>query len=67
MTDQPFLAPDADREAALDAATVLLGLRVETAWRPEVVAHMKVIAEAARLILDFELEDEIEPAPVYRP
>ena len=58
---------DEDRAAFLDAAIEMLGLAVAPEWRAEVLAHMKVTAEAARLVLDFPLDDELEPAPVFMP
>ena len=58
---------DTDRAAVLDAATALLGLAIDPAWRESILAHMKITGEAAQLVLEFRLEDEVEPAPVYRP
>ncbi len=58
---------DADHTATLDAAVAQLGLVIDPAWRESILAHMKAISEAAQLALDFPLEDEVEPAPVYRP
>jgi 1-carboxybiuret hydrolase subunit AtzG-like len=56
-----------DRVAALNAAIDLLGLPVAEAWRSAALANMKVIGEAAQLVLDFPLADEDEPAPVFTP
>ena len=56
-----------DRIAMLDAAIAQLGLAVAPAWREAVLIHMEVIADAARLVEEFPLEDESEPAPVFRP
>jgi hypothetical protein len=67
MANLPPLPTDKDREAALDAMTALLGLTIEPLWREAILAHMKVTGEAAQLVLDFPLEDDIEPAPVFRP
>lgn len=62
------MAPDdKDRAAALDAAVALLGLTVASEWRDVVLAHMKVIGEAARLVEEFPLEDEAESGPVFQP
>jgi len=61
------LPSDDARAAALDAAIALLGLVVAPEWRICVLAHMNVTAEAAQLVLDFPLDDELEPAPVFRP
>jgi len=53
-------------KAIIDAMAPLLGLSIEPAWRGEVAANLKVVASAARLVLEFPLEDELEPAPVFR-
>lgn len=45
----------------------MMGLTIEEAWRPVVVMHMTAIGKAAQLVMDFELPEDIEPAPVYRP
>jgi hypothetical protein len=64
----PFRPPtDEDIGAALDAAVAQLGLVVDPAWRKDILAHMKLTGAAARLVLEFPLEDELEPAPVFRP
>jgi len=52
--------------AAVDAAAALFGVPLESAWRAAAVANFATIAAAARLVLDFPLEDEAEPSPVFR-
>jgi Protein of unknown function (DUF4089) len=52
--------------AVVDAMAPALGLTVDPAWRGEVIAHWLATARAARLVLAFPLEDELEPAPVFR-
>jgi len=58
---------DEDRAASLDAAIAMLGLVVAPESRAEVLAHMKVTEEAARLVLGFPLDEGLEPAPVFSP
>ena len=61
--------PDGEAKAAaavVDAMAPALGLTVDPAWRGEVIAHWLATARAARLVLAFPLEDELEPAPVFR-
>jgi hypothetical protein len=67
MTAAPPPPSDEERAASLDAAIRMLGLVVAPEWRAEVLAHMKVTAEAARLVLDFPLDDTVDPAPVFSP
>ena len=69
MTDMPELPPplgDEDADAIIDAMAPLLGLAIEPAWREAVATNLRVVANAARLVLEFPLEDELEPAPVFR-
>lgn len=62
----PPLPPEAI-EAHLDAATALLSMTVENAWRPSILAHLAATMTAARLVAAFELDDEMEPAPIFAP
>ena len=62
MADQPF-----DAEAYVDAAAALIGLTIDPAHRPGVVANLERIAQMAALVMEFPLPDEAEPAPVFRP
>ncbi|MDB5557323.1 MAG: hypothetical protein JWQ36_257 [Enterovirga sp.] len=69
MTDATPPSPtldDAGAAAIVDAMAPLLGLSIDPAWRGEVAMNLVVIANAARLVLDFPLPDELEPAPVFR-
>ncbi|MFO1109448.1 MAG: DUF4089 domain-containing protein [Bradyrhizobium sp.] len=49
----------------IDAVAKALGLRVEDAWRPAVRANLEVSLRLGRLVDEFALPDEIEPASVY--
>ena len=40
--------------------------RIDPAYRDGVKLNMHATANAARLVLEFELDDEAEPAPVFR-
>ena len=42
-----------------------LALPVEEAWRPAVRANLEVSLRLARLVDEFALPDETEPAPVF--
>ena len=57
---------DSQAAAAVDAAEALFGVALEPAWRAAAVANFAAIAAAARLVLDFPLDDEAEPSPVFR-
>ena len=52
-----------DRWIASSAA--LLGLPIEAEWMPAIRANVEVTLQMAKLVEEFPLEDEAEPAPVY--
>lgn len=49
----------------IDAVSKALGLPVEDAWKPAVKANLEVSLRLARLVDEFVLPDETEPASVF--
>jgi hypothetical protein len=49
----------------IDAVSNALALPVEDAWRPAVRANLEVSLRLARLVDEFALSDEAEPASVF--
>jgi Protein of unknown function (DUF4089) len=49
----------------IDAVASVLALPIESAWRPAVRANLEVSLRLARLVDEFVLPDETEPASVY--
>jgi 1-carboxybiuret hydrolase subunit AtzG-like protein len=49
----------------IDAVSKALALPVEQTWRPAVRANLEVSLRLARLVDEFTLPDETEPASVY--
>jgi hypothetical protein len=49
----------------IDAAAKALALPIEDAWKPAVRANLEVSLRLARLVDEFALPDESEPASVY--
>jgi hypothetical protein len=49
----------------IDAAAKALSLPVEEAWRPAVRANLEVSLRLARMVDEFALPDEAEPASVF--
>ena len=49
----------------IDSVAKALGLRVEPDWRPAVRANLEVSLRLGRLVDEFTLTDETEPASVY--
>lgn len=49
----------------IDAVAGALALPVEEAWRPAIRANLEVSLQMGRLVEEFALPDETEPAPVF--
>ena len=49
----------------IQAASKALGLVVDDGWRPAVKANLEVSLRLARLVDEFVLPDETEPASVF--
>ena len=49
----------------IDAVSKALGLPVEDGWKPMVKANLEVSLKLARLVDEFVLPDETEPASVF--
>jgi hypothetical protein len=49
----------------IDAVTKALALPVEEAWRLSIRANLEVSLRLGRLVDEFALPDETEPAPVF--
>jgi hypothetical protein len=49
----------------IDAVSKALGLPVDEAWKPAVKANLEVSLRLARLVDEFVLPDETEPASVF--
>ena len=52
-------------DSYIDAVATALALPVEEAWRPAVRANLEVSLRMARLVDEFPLPDETEPASIY--
>jgi hypothetical protein len=52
-------------DAYIDAVGKALALPMNEAWRPAVRANLEVSLRLARLVDEFPLPDETEPASVY--
>jgi hypothetical protein len=49
----------------IDAVSKGLALPVDEAWRPAVKANLELSLRLARLVDEFKLSDETEPASVF--
>jgi hypothetical protein len=62
----PGLALDATSlKLQIDGAIASTGLTIDPEWRASIDAHFEAIAKAAALVMEFPLEDELDPAPVF--
>ncbi len=52
-------------DSYIDAVALALALPVEDAWRPAVRANLEVSLRLARMVDEFALPDETEPASVF--
>jgi len=52
-------------EVYIRTAATALGIPLEEAWMPEIRANLAVSLRLANIVADFDLPDEIEPAPVF--
>jgi hypothetical protein len=50
----------------IDSAAKALALPLDPAWKPAVRANLDVSLKLARLVGDFPLPDDAEPAPVFK-
>jgi hypothetical protein len=59
-------APPSDPlDGFIDAALRVLALPVEPQWRAAVKANLEVNLRMAKLVAEFALPDETEPAPIF--
>ena len=49
----------------IDAVSKALALPIDDAWKPAVKANLEVSLRLARLVDEFPLSDEAEPASVF--
>ena len=64
----PSLPADpAALDAFIDAGAALSGLTVDPAYRTGVRIHLNAVTNSAKAVLAFEIKDDAEPGPVFRP
>ncbi len=60
-------AEERDLERLLDGAIGTFALTVAPEWHREAMAYLRNIADAAAFVMAYDVGDECDPAPVYRP
>jgi hypothetical protein len=56
-----------DIDAYLDQTAAILGLKIDPAYRPGVRGNLERTFAIAKAVTEFDLPDELEAAPVWRP
>jgi hypothetical protein len=56
-----------DPERVVDAMAPMLGFDIGPEARAAVILHLELTARIAAPLVAFELPDEVDAAPVYRP
>ena len=51
----------------IDTVSAAMGLAIDPSWKASVRANLDVTLKMARLVQEFPLPDEIEPANIYEP
>jgi hypothetical protein len=59
------MSEDDITEAWIRSSAAMLNIPLETAWLPTIRANVEVTFRFAKLVEEFPLPDEAEPAPVY--
>lgn len=49
----------------IDTVAEALALPIDAAWKPAIRANLDVTLKMARMVQEFPLPDEIEPASIY--
>ena len=53
-------------DALIDAGTFLLGIGMKPQWRQAVRMHLAISLRHAATVLETQLSDDLDPAPVFR-
>lgn len=59
------MPPTDPLDTYIDAAAAVLGLPIDLAWKPAIRANLDVSLKMARMVQEFPLPDEVEPANTY--
>ncbi|MDR3533919.1 MAG: DUF4089 domain-containing protein [Rhodopila sp.] len=57
---------EARLDALIDAGTAAVGIEMKAEWREAVRMHLAISLGHATTVLDAELSDHLDPAPVFR-
>ena len=57
---------EAALDALIDAGTAMLGIEMKPQWRQAVRMHLQISLGHAAEVLQQDLPDHLDPAPVFR-
>jgi hypothetical protein len=57
---------DAALDALIDAGTALAGIEMSPQWRQAVRTHLQISLGHATVVLESDLPDHLDPAPVFQ-
>ncbi len=57
---------DATLDSLIDAGTMVLGIEMKPQWRQAVRMHLAISLAHAATLLETELPDHLDPAPVFQ-
>ncbi|WP_428484957.1 DUF4089 domain-containing protein [Rhodopila sp.] len=57
---------DAALDAWINAGTAALDIEVKPDWRSAVRMHLRISLDHAKTVLAADLDDHLDPAPVFR-
>jgi hypothetical protein len=57
---------EAALDALIDAGTSALGIEMKSEWRQAVRMHLAISLGHAATVLETQLPDHLDPAPVFR-
>jgi hypothetical protein len=57
---------DKTLDAMIDTGTIALGIPMRPDWQQAVRMHLAISLGHARTVLEADIPDELDPAPVFR-
>ena len=60
------MAPKDLLDDLISSTADALALPIDPAWRPTVRTHLEITFRLGKLVEEFDLPDDAEPAPVFR-
>jgi hypothetical protein len=60
------MAPKDSLDDYIAAAADMLALPIDPAWMPAVRMNLEITLRLAKLVEDFDLPDDAEPAPMFK-